>query len=93
MSTGWYPMDRHSPGDGDDVEVDEPEFDTEHTRAHNVEGGLEPHTHLHGTGEGQHVHEGWVPDRVIERLQRDGFCGQRVGESVCMRRKTNDHEH
>jgi hypothetical protein len=70
----------------------EPEFGTEHTEAHNVVGGMESHEHLHGTGDGQHVHEGWVPDRVIERLKRDGFCGERVGESACMRRDVHEHE-
>lgn len=51
-----------------------------------------PHDHVHGEGKGQHVHEGWVPDKVIERLKRDGFCGERVGESACMRRDEHGHD-
>lgn len=64
----------------------EPEFDTPHTEAHDVAGGLAPHEHLHGTGEGQHTHADWEPSRVQARLIRDGFCATQVGVGFCMGR-------
>ena len=64
--------------------MNEPEYDTPHTRDHNVEGGLAPHEHLHGTGDGQHAHSDWEPSRVVRRMQRDGFCAAPVGQSYCM---------
>lgn len=37
---------------------DEFEFDTPHTRDHNVYGLMKRHEELHGNGPGQHLHEG-----------------------------------
>ena len=52
------------------------------------------HSHSHGTGEGQHSHGGWLPDRVIERMKRDGLCGHQVSPTqVCMHLATADHQH
>lgn len=54
---------------------------------------MSDHDHDHGTGPGQHVHEGWMPDRMIERMKRNGFCGTRVGESVCLNLADKCQDH
>lgn len=51
------------------------------------------HEGNHGTSPGQHVHRDWNPDRVVERMRKDGFCAAEVDGSYCMKRAGVPHFH